>query len=344
MTNSLTRPGLRDPGDLIAAVPHLLGFHPDDSIVVLLVRGHDVAVTLRVDLPPPDAPTRSSRKLLAPLARYGGDAAVIVVVGGGSGDPPEDLPHAGLVDEVCASLDAVDVPLVLAVWTRATAKGERWFDYRDVGGSGTVPDPSSTVLAASSAAAGHVTYASRDAMRDLLTPDPPEALARRTALLNRLAADHPPPEDVVPTRHRDLVHAEVVRAADRKRLLTDEEVADLAHALSHPLTRDSALAYCVGEHARGAEVLWTELTRASPVPERAEPATLLAFSAYARGLGSLAAVALDRAEEANPGHRLADLLRTALTTGLPPEQIRDLAERSAATEWTAPPTTGDPFG
>ncbi len=338
MTKLLPPTRLRDPGDLIAAVPHLLGFHPSDSIVVLVVRDHDVTMTLRVDLPPPGVPHRVTDQLTAPLARCRGDDAVVVVIGGGAGDPPEDLPHDTLVDELDDALHAADVPLLLAVWTRATAMGERWFDYHDAGTTGTVPDPSSTVLAAASAADGHVTYPSREAMGDLLAPDPPEALSRRTALLNRLAADDPHPEDVVPGRHRDLVHAEVLRAASRKRPLTDEEVADLAHALSNPLTRDASLAHCIGEHARSAEVLWIELTRACPAPERAEPATLLAFSAYIKGNGAMAFMALDRAEEANPAHRLTRLLRAALKAGLPPDQIRHLAERAAATDWTNPPT------
>ncbi|QQQ77945.1 DUF4192 domain-containing protein [Saccharothrix sp. 6-C] len=339
MTKLLPSTRLRDPGDLIAAVPHLLGFHPSDSVVVLVVSDDDVAMTLRVDLPPAGVPHRVTDRLTAPLARCRGDDAVVVVIGGGSSDPPEDLPHDALVDELEDALHEADVPLLLAVWTRATAKGERWFDYHDVGTSGVVPDPSSTALAAASAAEGHVTYGSREAMSAVLVPDPPDALSRRSTLLNRLAADDPAPDDeTVPRRDRDLIHAEVLRAATRKRPLTDEEVADLAHALSNPLTRDSALAYCVGEHASGAEALWTELTRASPVPERAEPATLLAFSAYVRGNGTLALLALDRAEEANPNHRLTELLRAALAGGLPPTQIRHLAEQVAATDWTTPPT------
>ncbi|TQM80241.1 uncharacterized protein DUF4192 [Saccharothrix saharensis] len=340
MTKLLPPTRLRDPGDLIAAVPHLLGFHPFDSVVLLVVHDHDVAMTLRIDLPPPGARHRLAARLVEPLAGSRGDDAVVVVVGGGSGDPPEHLPHDALVDELDEALRVAGVPLLLAVWTRATAKGERWFDYHDVGTSGTVPDPSSTAFAAASAADGHVTYPSRAALGDLLTPDPPEALSRRTALLNRLATTHPlPDDDTVPLRDLDLVRAEVLRAGTRKRPLTDEEVADLAHALSNPLTRDASLAHCVGDHARSAEALWLELTRACPSPERAEPAILLAFSAYIRGNGALTYMALDRAEESHPGHRLAGLLRTALTTGLSPTQIRLLAEQAAATDWTTPPTT-----
>lgn len=342
MTKLLPPPRLHDPGDLIAAIPYLVGFHPVESLVLLVVQDGDIAMTLRIDLPPPGVAHRVGDQLTAPLARCGSDrsaTAVVVVIGGGSGDPPEGLPYDALVDEVDDALHAAGVPLVLAVWTRATAKGEAWFDYHDVGTSGTVPDPTSTAFAAASAAEGQVTYASREAMAELLVPDPPDVLARRATLLNRLAVEAPPPllDGTVPVRCQQLIHAEVVRAGSRKRPLTDEEVADLAHALSDPWVRDSALGYCVGEHAQSAEALWTELTRACPAPERAEPASLLAFSAYIKGQGTLASLALDRAEQAYPGHRLTDLLRAALDTGLPPDELRQLAERAAETDWTAPP-------
>jgi hypothetical protein len=63
------------------------------------------------------------------------------------------------------------------------------------------------------------------------------------------------------------------------------------------------------------------LVRATPSPERAEPASLLAFCTYLRGDGVLAGIALEQAEQADPGHRLAELLRESLQSGLPPRQL-----------------------
>jgi len=51
----------------------------------------------------------------------------------------------------------------------------------------------------------------------------------------------------------------------------------------------------------------------------------LAFSAYSRGDGPLAGISLDVALQANPGHRMAGMLDTALQSGMRPEQIRELA-------------------
>ena len=47
-----TRLRISGPSDLLAVVPYLIGFHPRESLVVLLVRSGQVVVTARMDLPP----------------------------------------------------------------------------------------------------------------------------------------------------------------------------------------------------------------------------------------------------------------------------------------------------
>ena len=84
-----------------------------------------------------------------------------------------------------------------------------------------------------------------------------------------------------------------------------------------PATRGTGIA------ADGAEHLWAALVRETPDPEAAEPAALLAACALLRGDGALAGIALDRAEQAWPGHRLSRLLRAVWAAGIPPERVRD---------------------
>jgi hypothetical protein len=105
--------------------------------------------------------------------------------------------------------------------------------------------------------------------------------------------------------------------------LDDGRVLALAVALGNPLIRDAALARSAGPDAESAEQLWAALTRETPDPEAAEPAVLLAACALLRGDGALAGIALDRAEQAWPGHRLAGLLRAAWRAGMRPEQVRE---------------------
>jgi hypothetical protein len=61
-----------------------------------------------------------------------------------------------------------------------------------------------------------------------------------------------------------------------------------------------------------------------PQPFRAEALTLTAFSAFTRGEGPLAGVALEAVQAENPTHRMAGLLDHALQNGVRPEAIRGL--------------------
>jgi uncharacterized protein DUF4192 len=54
--NRIERPlRLRDPGELVAAIPHILGFHPDNSLILVTVRGptHVLGPCIRVDVESP---------------------------------------------------------------------------------------------------------------------------------------------------------------------------------------------------------------------------------------------------------------------------------------------------
>jgi Domain of unknown function (DUF4192) len=55
--------------ELIAAVPHLLGFHPCDSVVLLTLHGKKLGLTLRADLVAAELAPRLAEQLLPPIAR-----------------------------------------------------------------------------------------------------------------------------------------------------------------------------------------------------------------------------------------------------------------------------------
>lgn len=78
------------------------------------------------------------------------------------------------------------------------------------------------------------------------------------------------------------------------------------------------------DETAAAESLWTLLARVLPAPFRTEALVLLAFSAYLRGEGPLAGVALEAALADTPDHSMSGLLDTALQSGMPPEKMRGL--------------------
>ena len=67
--------------------------------------------------------------------------------------------------------------------------------------------------------------------------------------------------------------------------------------------------------------LWTDITRRVDPTLAAPPAVLLAVIAWREGFSALAFVASDRAMDADPNDRLAQLLDRALRNGMPPAAL-----------------------
>ncbi|HEY4454991.1 MAG TPA: DUF4192 domain-containing protein, partial [Pseudonocardiaceae bacterium] len=327
-TTPPTDTGIRitESADLLAAVPHLLGFHPVDSLVVIGLHGQEpmnIGLTLRVDLPPPQHYDLLAEQLALPLAERETDSAVLIIIGAVPDAPTSDPPCRALMVHLEAAFADVGIAVVHRLWAPRVAKGIRWCCYDDTDCGGRLPDPTATPLAAAAVVAGTVTMPSREAVVATLAPDSPTTLARRGKLLEAVSGGTEPGDDSVALGLDRLttVRAAIDSAIDEPPILTDEDVLVLMDALADHRVRDACLIQEDEEHRLGAERLWTALVRATPSPERAEPASLLAFYTYLRGDGVLTGIALEQAEKADPGHRLTVLLRESLQSGLPPQQL-----------------------
>lgn len=319
---------LSDPAELIAAVPHLLGFHPHDSVVLLALHGRRLGLTLRADLVDLEQTALLAEQMLLPMARQRPTGVAVIVIGGvlsSDGDPP----HRALVDVVADVLCDAGLPVVHAAWVAATAEGAQWRCYDDPLCAGTLADPATTPLAVASVAAGAVTFGKREELAELLNGEDPATLQRRASLIQAADADHPMSAGMRARRFARLEELHQEAAAGRIEL-TDHILSQVASALCDHRVRDACLPWCTGSGAVAAERLWLALVRATPAPERAEPAALLALTAYLRGDGALAGLALDTALQACPEHSLSGLLRAALDGGLPPEILRTVTGDAAA--------------
>ncbi|SDC46363.1 DUF4192 domain-containing protein [Actinokineospora iranica] len=367
---------LEDGGDLIAAIPHLLGFHPADSLVLVTLLGEDsvcLGPIIRADLPAAADAASLAEHLSSVITEHRARSVFVVIVGGDA-DAPPDLPfppQRHVVDAVTAAFATKDISVDHALWTPTASESEHWRCYTHPTCSGTVADPGASPIAAFLTVAGLVTYPTREALADTLAPDPEADLNRRSALIDaivdtELAADAADPAAFI----RDLALVESTLAAfhsapepagespdltadsgpahrtHEERVLTDpaatdpdlddDQLAALAVALSHHDIRDACLAIVLSDRARAADRLWTRLVRAIPAPERAEPACLLAVSAYLRGNGALAGMALDIAADADPGHTLAALLRASMDHAIPPAELRHIITHTARARTRAP--------
>ncbi|BBY36232.1 hypothetical protein MMAN_03660 [Mycobacterium mantenii] len=318
---------LNRPGALIAALPAVLGFVPENSLVLVSLDGGDLGAVMRVDLSDELAARVGHLAEVAAAAQP--DAAIAVIVDAeGAHCPCCNEDYRLVCGALAKSLSEHDIELWAAHVVDRVALGGRWHCVDGCGSSGLVDDPSASPLAAAAVLDGRRLYARRTDLQALIAVEDMARSAKLTAVIDRQEARRWAAHRADPARcaRADVKHA--MAAASRVaagQALTTAQLAKLGCALSDAQVRDILYALAVGERADEAESLWALLARTLPPPWRVEALVLLAFSAYARGDGPLAGVSLEAALRCEPGHRMAGMLDTALQSGLRPEDIRDLA-------------------
>jgi hypothetical protein len=314
---------LNRPGVLIAALPAVLGFVPEKSLVLVTVDRGEMGCVMRVDLS--DELGHSLEHLAEVAAAAEPDSAIAVVVDEeGANCRMCNDEHRELADRLTTALAEHGIELLAAHVVDRVAAGGRWHCADGCGNAGTVEDPSASPLAVAAVLDGRRLYARRAELQqviELIDPAHADALAEIIAAGNPDQAQRP--DDAARADVEAAITA-AARLADGVEL-GDQELARLASALTDLRVRDTLYALAVGESAGQAESLWAELSRTLPEPWRIEALVLLAFSAYARGDGPLAGVSLEAALRGDPTHRMAGMLDTALQSGLRPDRIRDLA-------------------
>lgn len=338
---------VRDQGELVAAIPAMLGFHPRESLVLMATGGSSgrrLGLTLRIDLPPPEIPAYAEHAEVVAVSAARGlllddpVGAVAVVLAPSTGDPP-CLPHRRLAGLVAQALAEHEVDVHTLLWAESTTGGAHWACYDPCACRGLVPDPAVTEFVVATVAEGGVVHADRGALERLVEPADPAALRRREELLIRGdeggdttdAADEGGLAVEVASGEAAL-EAAIADAATGRLALSDSRVVALATALAIPAVQEAALQWSAGTRAAATEQLWAALTRETPAPQAAVPAVLLAVSALLRGDGALANVALERAEHAWPGHLLSGVVRAAAEAGLRPSEVREWLRAGLAPE------------
>lgn len=318
---------MSSPGEFIAAVPVLLGFYPVDSLVVALLERRPpadevcVKVVARHDLHTSDSRLTAVVTQLAGVAANENASAVLALVVD-SAAQPASAPHhrhTHALDNLDRALTARGVVLASAWATRVIEAGAPWWSLPDATESGVVPDPDASALAATVVVAGHPIRRSREELTRLIEPDPALADQVRALLpadtdLRTQCASSEIAADVATV----VAHIDTLAAGAR---LTPADMAALAVALRTASVRHCMLGLAGTARLDMAERLWALLSRSLPDPERAHAAALLAFSAYHRGDGVLASIALDAALASDPQHRFARSLDAALRDGTSPPRL-----------------------
>jgi hypothetical protein len=318
---------------VLAVVPHLLGFHPALSFVVIGAAGprQQVELGFRYDLPdPPDAAVAADIAKHAVAVLTERRMSTVIGIGYGPGR---------LVTPVADALAAAVRRRRLRLRELLRVEDGRYWSYlcgnvNCCPPEGTPFDYPSHPVAAAMTVAGLAAYPDRAALAGTLAPLAGEAAqemghaieracARAQALVDRAQrAGGGNPLRLAINAGRRAVREAIGVYRGGGGITDADSFAWLAVSLAHLPVRDDAWARMVPEHREAHLRLWTDIVRRASGPWLPAPASLLAFTAWQSGDGTLANVALDRALAADPDYSMARLLRDILAAGVPPSQAR----------------------
>ncbi len=371
---------LRGPADLAEALPFILGFHPDDSIVMVALHGARgrFGGRLRLGIPADPAEWRHVAAQLADCLIGEPDhpgrpdgIAVYLCQDPRPGEQPQQTMERlrPLAQHLRTACGALDVPVMEAL----CVSDGRWWSYccPDTGccpPDGTpIPQDGTSVMAAAAAYAGLQVRGSLKDMQARYTPlSPPRAHPQETAL-DQACAELVPrmlrDADTLTIREETLTLTEAAlhrfrttpaatddTAGDAhdNTLLGDDEAAAIILGLQDRETRDQAAEWMEGQDAAPALRLWRALARrcvGAYTGHSAAPLTLAGWVCWSIGDEPAARVAFDRALDADPEYTFAKLLHRACNRGLDPEPLRqclrqERRKRQARATTSPQPTTG----
>jgi Domain of unknown function (DUF4192) len=321
---------LNSVAGFLAAVPHLLGFHPSQSMVVvgLDARRGRIVLALRYDLPDPPDPARSQEitgHAVAVLKKRRIKTAIAAGYGAGT-----------LVTPVAEQLRAGLRGAAIALRDLLRVQDGRYFSYVCTNPGCCPPEgvpfdelahPAATALTAAGMPA-RPDRASLVASLAPLTGQATESMRRATerALLRteELIASSGAPGSpwLVVEAGREAVRSAIGIYRRGGQITDHDQLAWLSVTIADLRVRDDAWARMDPRHRAQHRRLWTDVVRHACEPYVPAPASLLAFTAWQSGEGALANVAIERALAADPEYSMAHLLGQALDAGLPPSAAR----------------------
>ena len=317
------------PADVLAFIPHTLGFAPQESFVAITMQGNKIGATLRVDAPFGLEPANFAQTTVSYLTADEAATGSLLVIYTDENTPGKPQPYSDHVEALRTELETAGMPLQ-DVWL---VTSELWRNYHC---TDTSCCPNQTLDAITTSNGNAALIYRGSAVTGFTAPAP---FAGDEAARDAIAAHKPDgwPEDLEASR------AAWAKVLDNPKSLTTQTAHQLAGALQHPTIRD----YMMGDiitHAPDqftsvmlgvfltrpdwarvdtAQEVAFELMKATPEGQRAPMLCLIGWLEWLKGKSSFAAryfkLALDDVAE----YRLAELLTELVNRGLLADCTRD---------------------
>jgi hypothetical protein len=316
---------LSSPDALLAAIPHLLGFPPRDS-VVLVGLGADgagresIQLTQRFDRPSDDLSgeelVQLARTVAAPMRACGSSSVIVAVFADEQPTAPGVLPSTAFVDELVDALDEGGLWVTDSLYTDGATRWAYGCESPSCCPTSGVPisDELRTMVAAEFAGAGAAMASSRQALTDEVAADP--------ARIKEVTAHLPAHEqaasgDLEGWRDETIEQIAGLRSDPNPSAAT---LGAVVAGLRDTRVRDTALWELAMDPDTSGNVIsgLTMAVRSAPQGQVAPAATVLAIQHWTRGDGARANACLNRAVVDDPGYSLAAMTGSAMSGGLPP--------------------------
>lgn len=309
-----TRLRVRRPDELLAIIPYLIGFHPQESLVVVFVRSGRVILAGRLDLPA-DADGKKMADFIGALAKRERAEALALVAYSAAA-----LPANRLLTRLMDHLTDHELTDVLYVghgrWWSLTCADEC------CPLAGTPLDLTSHPLSASAVLAGLGTRASRHELEASVAGPPDDELPRLDRLIDALLADYEQldePEEagrlLASMIDHGLVNPDVLDEEScvlLGLLVRDVHLRDLAWALIAPTSAD--------DHVR----LWGAVVAHVPPTVAAAPLCLLGIAAWVQGAGALLNCCSERLARVDPDYSMGRVLAEISEQAIPPSRWQEI--------------------
>ena len=310
---------LTSPHDLLAAIPFLIGYHPQDSLVLVALKDEAVGMAMRVDMPV-GVSAEGYDLLASHFLRDGADGAFIVAyVGEGTVDPENVLINTSAA-LVRAGIDIKESLIVCNNRFRSMICSDPTCCPPE---GSAIPDLGSSRIAAEHVIAGHpMPFENVDGLVQSIAalPSSFESVWADEVQAFWVSSD----SEEIQELQRDGATAiiDLVGEYREGRGAEDRELAArVIGRLSDIQVRDFALGSHTDESADCYWAMWRDLLRIAPRGFVAPVACLFAAMAYERGEGALAHKGLDRGLGDDDQYSLAHLLRRVFTAGWPPQSF-----------------------
>lgn len=316
-TPNLPRVQITNPDEFTQVVPYLVGFTPEESLVIAVVEHGVVVVTARVDIADVDPPEQAELMLDRIWGRFPEAEGYLVAY------TADEQAGWSLLQRCADHLPARAVAQTMVV------DGDTW--HLPDGQSG--PADRFGPLAAEASFHGLQRLPSRSELAaSFASPADTEDLATRLeAAVDKLPrADD---VDAVVARMEQLLRRNLPTAADPSSAAVDVgDAAQLAILAQHGQAREVALLSLTHDNARDHLALWRSVVNHVPDFAAEAPLFLAGMAAWVAGEGAQAAIALERSEQVGrPGlYRPALLLSGLIDQVVPPSTWGELRAEGLA--------------